>query len=245
MRHNIVTFIVICVAATAMLGASVADAGWVLTDSNGDETVISQGKMKTVWENGSVIFDASTSEVHFIDDRRKIIASGTLDELCEGVAQMMESMMASIPEEQREMMKQMMGGSAGETAVAEKGPGGKIAGFETTRYEVSLDGELYEELWLTKSESLKKECQGLMQMLMKFSSCLSSVSPMEQPSPESSPGYMKLFETAVLVRSVQHGGEDEADNTTVISARDVPASAFSLPAGYEEAPLSEIWAGTP
>jgi hypothetical protein len=43
------------------------------------------------------------------------------------------------------------------------------------------------------------------------------------------------------VKSVQHGGEGEADNTTMISVRDVPPSAFSLPAGYEKTPLSKIW----
>jgi len=245
MKFRVVALIVICVAAAIVFGASTANAGWVLTDSNGDETIISKGKMKSAWENGAIIFDAGTSEIHFIDDRRKTLASGTVDELCEGVEHMVESMMADIPAEQLEMMKRMMGDATAETEVVGKGSGGKIAGFETTRYEVLQGGELYEEIWLTEDESLKKECQELMQMLMKFSSCISSASAMGAPSPESSPEYLKLFEKGVIVKSVEHGDEGEGVNTVVISGRDVPPSAFSLPDGYKKAPLSEIWGGKP
>ena len=173
------------------------------------------------------------------------MAGGTIDELCKSVEQMVESMMADIPAEQREMMKQMMSDAAAETKVVKKGLGGKIAGFETTRYEVLLGGELYEEIWLTEDESLKKECQGLMQMLVEFSSCMASASTMGAPSPESSADYLKLFETGVIVKSVEHGDEGEGVNTTVISERDVPRSAFSLPSGYKKVPVSKIWGGNP
>jgi hypothetical protein len=243
MKYRVVALIAVLVAANVVFGVSAASAGWVLTESNGDETIISQGKMKSAWENGAIIFDSGTKEIHFLDDRRKIMASGTIDELCDGITQMVESMMADVPAEQREMMKRMMGGAAEKTEVVAKGPGGKIAGFETTRYEVTQGGELYEELWLSEDESLKKECRGLMQMLMKFSSCMASAGATGAPSPESSPDYLKLFETGVLVKSVEHGDEGEGVNTTVISGRDVPASAFSLPDGYKKVPLLEIWGG--
>jgi hypothetical protein len=233
----------ICFAASMMLAAPTADAGWVLTESNGDETLISSGKMRSAWENGSIIFDSATEGICFIDERRKIMAEGTVDDLCEGLNKMMESMMADIPEEQREMMKKMMGGAAGETAVTKKGPGEKIAGFDTTRYEVSQGGEPYETLWLTDDESLKKDFQGLMPMLTKFSACMAAVGGMGDASPESSPAYLKLFETGMIVKSVEHGGEGEASSTTVISPQDVPDSAFDIPDGYEEVPLSTIWGG--
>ena len=241
MKYRVVAFIAACVTASILFGASAADAGWVLTESNGDETVMSQGKLKSVWENGSVIFDAGKGEIHFIDDQRKIMAGGTIDELCKGIEEMMESMMANIPPGQRELMKKMAGGKEGETKVVGKGPGGKIAGFETTRYEVSSAGDLYEEIWLTEDESLKKECQGLMQMMVKFTSCMAEANAMGAPSPESSPEYLKLFEKGVMVKSVEHGDEGEEVNTIVISERDIPSSTFSLPAGYKKVAISEIW----
>ena len=228
-------------AVFMMFAASAANAGWALVESNGDETVISKGMMKSVWENGSVIFDSSKEKIYFIDDRRKTLAEGTVDELCDGITGMMESMMASIPEEQRAMMKQMMGGAGGETSVVKTGPGEKIAGFDTTRYEVSHGGEPYETLWLTDDASLKKEFMGLMLMLMKFSSCTSDASGMGAASPESSPEYLKLFESGMIVKSIEHGGAGEASYTSVISPRDVPASAFKIPTDYKKVPLSAIW----
>ena len=227
--------------AVMMFAAPTANAGWVLADSSGDETMISKGRMKSSWENGSIIFDSGTATVHFIDDRRKIIAEGTVDELCDGITGMMETMMADIPEEQRAMMKQMMGGAAGETSVVEKGPGEKIAGFATTRYEITQGGEPYETLWLTNDKSLRKEFMDLMPMLMKFSACTSAASGMGVASPESSPEYLKLFESGMIVKSIEHGGEGEESSTSVISPRDIPASAFEIPADYEKAPLSAIW----
>jgi len=171
MRTRITTIVLLSLLALVAALAPSAHAGWVFTESNGDETLISQGKMKTSWENGSLIFDGEKNLLHFIDDRRQLIASGTIDELCEGMNQMMESMFEDIPPEQREMMKKMMQGETGESEVVDKGSGGKIAGFATTRYEVLQDGELREEIWTTDDASLRKEVQGVIKALMKFSSC--------------------------------------------------------------------------
>lgn len=231
----------ICFAVILMFAASTADAGWALTESNGDETVISNGKMRSAWENGSVIFDASTDKIYFIDDRRKILAEGTVDELCDGLNQMMATMMADIPEEQREMMKQMMENATGEVSVVEKGPGEKIAGFETTRYEVLQGGNPYETLWLTNNESLNNECHELMQMLMRFSACTSAAGGMGAATPESAPAYLELFDSGMVVKSTEHGGEGEASHTTVIAPKEVPDSEFTVPDGYEKVPLSTMW----
>ena len=231
----------ILLAAFMLFAVSVASAGWVLTETNGDETVISRGKMKSSWENGRVLFDSDTQTIHFIDERRKIMAEGTVDELCEGITAMMESMMEGIPEEQREMMKQMMNKADGETSVVKKGPGGKIAGFETTRYEISQGGKPYETLWITDDDALRKEFKTLMPMIMKFSSCTSAASGMGAASPESSPAYIELFESGMIVKSIEHGGEGEAGSTSIISPRDVPASAFEVPSDFETVPLSTIW----
>ena len=41
------------------------------------------------------------------------------------------------------------------------------------------------------------------------------------------------------------GDEGEGVNTTVISGRAIPPSAFSLPSGYKKVPVSKIWGGNP
>ena len=65
MKYRVVALLAVCVAAIIVFGTSAANAGWVLTESNGSETVISGDKLKSVWENGAVIFDAGTREIHF------------------------------------------------------------------------------------------------------------------------------------------------------------------------------------
>ncbi len=240
MKSTFVGLTIAVLTAGVLSGPSPALAGWVMTETSGDETLVSQGKMKSVWDNGYMILDAQTQKIHFIDDERKVQAAGTVDEVCASLTQMIDSLMAGIPDDQKEMMKQMMGGTGTRPEVVEKGSGGKVAGFETTRYEVLVDGEVYEEIWLAKDESLKKECQSLMEMLGRLTSCIAKVNFMADiPIPESSPDYLALFKKGVIVKSVEHG--DEGVNTTLLSPRDVPASTFSIPSDYETVPFSSIW----
>ncbi len=243
MRTRITTIVLLSLLALVAALAPSAHAGWVFTESNGDETLISQGKMKTSWENGSLIFDGEKNLLHFIDDRRQLIASGTIDELCEGMNQMMESMFEDIPPEQREMMKKMMQGETGESEVVDKGSGGKIAGFATTRYEVLQDGELREEIWTTDDASLRKEVQGVIKALMKFSSCFDQTGFAGESSYESSPEYLAIFDRGVPVKIVEHGVADEAPNTSQLSPREIPDATFALPTGYQTVPMSELWSG--
>jgi hypothetical protein len=233
------------VIAVIIASASVATAGWVISDADGQETVISKGKMKSDWDGGAVIVDAEKNQVHFIDDSRKMIASGTVDEICSGMKQMVESMMANVPAEQREMMKQMMGDAkAPKVEIVKKGAGGKVAGFETTQYEVMSDGEVYEELWLAADEALMKDCEAVMKMMGRFTSCMEAISSMGSPaSPEASPEYAKIFELGVVVKSVSHeeGETDDRTEITTITEKDVSDSVFTLPDGYKLVSFETMW----
>ena len=57
--------VLVGVAAVIIASASVADAGWVISDADGQETVISKGKMKSGWENGAMIIDAEKDEAAY------------------------------------------------------------------------------------------------------------------------------------------------------------------------------------
>jgi len=231
--------------AVIVVAASGAHAGWVLSEEDGQETVISKGKMKSIWENGAVIFDGEANTVHFIDDSRKMIASGTVDEICDGINEMVESMLESVPAEQREMMKKMMGdGKMPTVEIVEKGDGEKIAGFATKRYNVMADGELYEELWLANDKALMADCEAVMKMLGEFTSCTESISSMgSAPSAEASPEYTKIFGMGMIVKSVGHH-EDETgnpDGISEIAKKDIPDATFELPNGYKAASFAEIF----
>lgn len=225
--------------------SNTVNAGWLISEADGQETFISKGKMKSDWDNGSVIIDAGKNELYFIDDGREMIASGNVDEICSEMKQMIESMMANIPAEQREMMKKMMGGGKEpKVEVVKKESGGKVAGFETTRYEVMSDGNLYEELWLTEDKALMKDCATLMKMMGKFASCMQSMSAMgASASPEASPEYAKIYELGVIVKSVSHSENETGLDTEIISftEKDVPDEIFALPDGYKRVSFQTLW----
>ena len=163
--------------------ASTANAGWVLTDAEGEETLISQGKLRSSSKGGSMILDATKDQAYFVDDKRKLIASGTVQEFCTGMTEMRAAMLENIPPEQRQMMEQMMA-STPDVEIVNKGAGGKIAGFETTKYDVMVDGQLHEELWLSGDKALLKDCGAVMKMMGEFLSCMSTMSAMGgDPSP--------------------------------------------------------------
>jgi len=217
--------------------ASAANAGWVLTDSEGEETLISQGKLRSSSEGGSMILDATKNQAYFIDDARKLVASGTVEEFCTGMTEMMSAMLEKLPPEQRQVMEQMMESTA-DVEIVNKGAGGKIAGFETTKYEVMVDGQLHEQLWLSEDKALLKDCGAVMKMMAQFMSCMSTMSAMSgAPSPEASPEYGKLFEMGMLVKMVTHGD----GGVTTIAPRDVSGDMFAIPADYKLVSLPEMY----
>jgi len=233
------------VAVASVVFASAAHAGWVLKGSS-EQSIISKGKMKSSWQTGAMILDGNANKIYFIDDGRKMMASGTVEDLCTGMEQMIEStmksMMKDVPAEQREMMQKMMGGGEPpEVELVKKGDGGDVAGFKTVHYQVMANGELHEDLWLSNDKALMGDCQPLMKMIGEFTRCMSTMSSMGSgPGPEASPEYARLFELGMMVKSVDHGDDDE---TMMIAPRDVADSEFTLPEGYQSVPFSKLFGG--
>ncbi|MFH1755694.1 MAG: DUF4412 domain-containing protein [Candidatus Latescibacterota bacterium] len=242
---NRVSKVLVCLVVVIIASVSAADAGWVILEADGQEVLIAKGKMKSAWDNGVMIIDAEKNEICFIDDNRKMLASGNVDEICGEMTQMVESMMANVPDEQKEMMKKMMGDTkAPKVEIVKKGAGEKVAGFETMRYDVMSDGALYEELWLSADKALMKDCEAVMKMMVKFMSCMQAVSSMgSKPSPEASPEYVKLFELGMMVKSVSHAEGGTAENTdiTTISKKDLSDADFALPDGYKRVSFQAMW----
>jgi len=230
-------------SAVLVAMASTADAGWVFLDDDGQETLVSKGKMRSGWEDGAMIFDSSSDQIHLVDDKKKTIASGTVAEFCSEMQQMIEKAFEQVPPEQREAMKKMMGaGEPPAVEIVEKGDGGEVAGFKTQRYEVMADGKLFEEVWLARDEALMSDSGPVMEMLGRFLTCMSKVAAMGTgPSAKSSPEYAKLFALGVLVKTVDHAKGAASPNIVEITARDVSDDTFVLPAGYKSVSFASLW----
>ena len=157
---------------------------------------------------------------------------------------MIEEMMKGVPAEQRKMMEQMRGkgsqGSQPEVIVEKMGDGGTIAGFKTLKYKVLVDGELFEEVWLTNDSALMKEFKPLIQLLQKFSSCTGDIGI--EAAPEKSPEYQKIMEMGFELKSVQYeyGTPDPETDVVELEKTDIPDKEFEIPPEYKQRSFSEV-----
>jgi hypothetical protein len=223
-----------------------AHAGWVMTESNGNVTHVANGMMKSVWESGSVILKGTDGTIVMIDDQRRMYTASDIEEFCETAGSMFEKVMENIPPEQREMMKQMMGGESGgpppDVVVVKEGAGGKIAGFETDKYTVSVDGDLYEEVWVATDEELLKDFGPLTRMIADFMGCSLSIAAMGGTPPEATEEYLKLMETGLMLKVERHDEDapGTATDVTALVKADVPESTFEIPSGYRKVEYMEL-----
>ncbi len=234
----------VCIAAAGliMLNCAAAQAGWMMVDKNGETTLLSNGKMKTTWTDGGLIVDKE-GNITFYSSSKKIYGSGTLEELCSGVKNMVDQFMKNIPPEQMAMMKEMMGkekASKAKITIVEAGDGGKVAGMKTTKYKILKNGELYKESWITREEKLMKEYKTMIDLLTKFEGCTKT--EFTQDSVDNAPEYLELLENGIEFKSVIHELGTTNTESEVIEAtiKDIPKSEFEAPAGYKKVGLMEV-----
>lgn len=244
-----------------IFSASPALAGWKAVDKEGNITLFSDGKFKHVSpEDGMIsIFDSAKGVITMVSEHERVYASGKPEDFCKGMKEMMDAAkeqmdaaMANIPPEQRAMMEEMMkqsmpAESAGPVAkpsvsIQKAGSGGKVAGWDTDKYKVMVDGNLYEEVWLVSDSTLKKDIEKVdFSIFQKFSSCTEDQYGRGQ-DPEDTPEYMELMKEGFQVKTVSHGDvEHHSSDTVSLEKRDIPESEFKVPAGYRKVSITEIF----
>jgi hypothetical protein len=169
------------------LGASVASAGYRLTDKDGGQTLVSKGRVKELSGDGEgpqSVFDLGTARAWISNPDRKAYWEGTIDELCttiretavamgKSMEQTIEAQLSKLPPESRakveELRKSMAAKRAAEEQAGKTGSGSgvikiertdetaAIAGQRTRKYRVLVGGKLYEEDWLTTDPNIAKE----------------------------------------------------------------------------------------
>jgi hypothetical protein len=232
------------IVMAAVLGMVVpADAGWVMLEQNGEKALISNGRLKGTSKGVSSIFNGPKKEIIFIHDGQNIYWRGTVDDYCSNLTTLLEQMMKGMPEELRKMREQMMAKGNQppdhKVTVEKKGNGETIAGLKTTKYRVMVDGELFEEVWLTTDASLMKEYEPLVPLLQKFSSCLGSMNM--EFTPEKSADYQKLWEAGYQLKGVKYelGSPQTETDVVKIEKADIPDQEFEVPAGYQQRSFAE------
>jgi hypothetical protein len=206
-------------------------AGWILTDRDGSKTYVSEGKVKEVPQEAgepSLIMDYKKEQVLFINLDEKVCAQASFDEYCRVVSKMVSAMQSAAKARGEETDTE----PPPEVSIERVGKGGKIAGFDTAKYEVYADGERYEEIWLTTDASLVSQL-GSLDALRKLAFCLNKGMAGEI---ESSPEYVKLITSGVVLKAVSYEmGNPEVDTEIVrIEKKEFPPGEFALPAGCRD-----------
>lgn len=238
-------------AVTAILVglALPVSAGWVEVDSHSGTTYISDGKVKNVDEAGGMwsVFDAKKGTLIMVDPKKRTYTEVDPVKFCKQISSAMDAMMEGIPPEQRAMMEQMMGKGGAKRApkvsVTKKGSGGKIAGYSTVKYTVTVDGRPYKDIWLATSAPIMKDVEKYMKMMTEMSVKMDSCAGGEGPGPESSKEYLSLTERGWTMKEVNKQSGEVESEVRSLTMKSIPASEFRVPSGYRKTDTQHMMEG--
>jgi len=239
---------------------SQAFAGWMVEsvnrDTNGEETTeilyVQKNKMKSVGPEMIMITDLDKNLLYIVNPKPefKIYWSGTPEEMRKEIEemtkQMEEAYLKNMSPEQREQYKQYkesMKEKPKEPPTKKKFEVKKtsekaiVAGYPTRKYQVWVNGELKEELWISSKIKIKDEID--LNKLEKFKEAMSG--PEEEESYESSPEYMALMEQGIPLKSINYSNQGNSVNEVKkVEKRKIPDSEFKVPKGYKKISLLEL-----
>lgn len=251
MVKRIVFLALVCLLALSFTSHGIC--GLVLTDADGSQTLLSQGKIKSVSEDPmeqDMIFDLENGTLIMLDHKEKVAASGTVDDFCAATKEMAGMMSQNMQRMKEQLEQQGMSdtpvpasssqASLNKVRIERIGSGVSIAGYATEKYEIHDDSGLYEEIWISKDPSLLKEI-GDTQPLAKFEACASRM--MGNDSVEASSEYQELMQSGWLFKSIEHGGgySEVMVEVSQVREKSIPDSEFKIPSGYERVNLDRLF----
>jgi len=232
-----------------------ARAGWLEVARDSGTMSISGALIKVVPADNSrmwTIMDMNKGIVTMVDERKRTYTLIDPEKFCATVTTMMGNMMAGMTPQQRAMMKQMMGGSASKHSpvvkVMRMGSGGKVAGYDTTKYSVIVDGRPYKDVWLATNAPIMHEMKNFIkkssEMSAKMESCSKMAPGMNRgPAPEVSKEYEALSEKGWPMKELNRRTHKVTKEVRRLERKTFPASTFRVPAGYQKVEMRKLMGG--
>jgi hypothetical protein len=192
-------------------------------------------------EGLTVIVDVKGGEGWLIDSPSKRYAGGKIADLAEVLMKIEGTSDSAAAED-------MTGKKAAEPAkpltvvVKDLGPGGTLQGYDTHRYQVLVDGEVLEELWLAPKIQVASEVD-----LVAFGAAMQRMigggAGLNQGYEESE-AYRALRAIGYPLRQVLFFvGEKSTLEVTSVTVKDFPASDFAGPKGFTKVDYAELLLG--
>ena len=124
----------------------------------------------------------------------------------------------------------------------------KIAGYDTVKYEVRVDGTLFQEIWVAPTLDMSPDLNvdRYLAIQRKMSAAMQGKSSGQYNALFFNDEYRKLIEKAFVLKVVAHhlGGGFERIATSV-QQTDVPAGQFEVPDTYRRVNLIDVMAAPP
>lgn len=254
---------------TIALAPTAADAGWMLEwnmtafNQKGDR-LPSEAASQSIANNRArmdqpaviTITDYDADRFALLNPAKQYFWSGTLDEYLremakargEAVAERMGKVVVTPKPGQKAPPADYMPppidpATLPPVAVAKTGLKEKIAGYDTEKYEVRIDGTLFEELWIAPGVNLSADLnpQRFAEAQRKITTGMLGKSAIAYNAVYRNEEYLKLlgsgFPLKVVTRHIAGGFERVA---TSVRQGDVAASTFEVPSSYRKVRLNDV-----
>ncbi|MCK4547008.1 MAG: DUF4412 domain-containing protein [Candidatus Eisenbacteria sp.] len=243
-------------AMVILLMASPVLAGWVVEEVSGDAEdqevttlYIQDNKIKAVGSQ-IMIFDLEKGTFCVVIPQQKVYYIGQVGEMqkqAEAVGKRMEEeYLKQLPPEQREAYEQYRKSMKKEeppaarklkVQVKKTSEKPKIVGYSTQKYEVRVDGELVEELWIAPDVNVGAEID--LGKYREFSTSMSSGSA--EASYSLAEEYMALMERGYPLKKIEYEeGEQTVTEATKAEKKKIPDSEFRPPKSFRKADMEEM-----
>src|SRR5262245_15000157 len=225
------------------LGPLTAHAGYLIADQNGEQVLVSIGRLKMAPKSAGglvMVLDIGRGRVWVADPGQKRYWEGTVDDYCDGVRKL-----SAVPT----TAQGETGGSGRIPKVTvQKTPDTEtIAGLPTRKYQVLADGALYEELWLASDPALLRELvvARAPETFGRMSGCLATAGG--EARVEATEEYRKIYSEGWPLKGVFHGpgGPTPGTPVTRVERREIPEGEFVRPAGFTAVPLLDVFSRAP
>jgi hypothetical protein len=236
-----------------MLNYSAYSQGWVMEESNNSVTLIGEGWIKSLPGDMDEIpmtslYNPGSGIIIMINENDLTYAEGSPEDYCNAMKSMMNEMNMQMPADQKKMMEDMIAQEKAKPAPkvsVQKSGGENIAGYSTTKYSISVDGELFEEKWISSDASLNdliRIMNKTVDMTMKIAGCTVPDEVFLRNSPEFSEAYKNVERSGIELKSLNYEYSDGESGTDVVSLQkeDISSNEFEVPGDYSQISFNEL-----
>ena len=235
-----------------LITSTIYPQAWVITEANNNTVYIGEEWLKSI-ENGedgvsTSIYNLLGDKMILIDDNEEIYAKGSSVDFCNAIKSFSDDMNKNNPAAQQKMRQDMIKAEKAKPVpeiTVSKSDGEKIAGYQTTKYSIFMNGGLYEEMWITNDSALSSIMKAYRKILKENSKITKCMVPDEvflRSTLEFTKEYKEVEMAGITLKSINYEDYESNIQTEIVSLtkEHIPASEFDAPEGYKLVSFKEF-----